>query len=189
MARITPLSRESLSSEIKPLADVAEQGMGFLSDDVLTMAKLPPVLKAMVELAPVLYTPGTVGVELKALVTFMASSAAGCYYCSSHQMLASSNTGISDEKIQAIWEYETSPLYTQAERAAIRLAHHAGLTPNATTDDDFTDLRKYFSEEQILELVAAIAMFGFLNRWNDTLDTRLEGQPSDIRAKLGKVGF
>lgn len=189
MARIAPLSPESLPSDLRPLIDVAKQCMGFLSDDVLTMAKLPPVLESMVEMAPILYTPGSVGLELKGLVTFMASSAAGCYYCSSHQMLASSNNGVSDEKIQAIWEYEGSPLYTDAERTALRLAHHAGLTPNATTDDDFEQLKKHFTEEQILELVAVIAMFGFLNRWNDTLDTRLESQPSVIRAKLGKVGF
>lgn len=189
MARIEPAAIESIPEELRPYLKVAEQCMGFLSDDVLTMAKLPPALKSMVELAPVLYAPGLVGTELKSLVTFMASSAAGCYYCSSHQMLASVDNGVSDEKLQAIWEYQTSPLFSPAERAALQLAHHAGLTPNATTDEDFAELKMHFTEEQILELVAVIAMFGFLNRWNDTLATDLEQQPTAIRDRIGKVGF
>ena len=73
--------------------------------------------------------------------------------------------------------------------AALQLAHHAGLTPNATTDDDFQLLRAHFSEEQILELVAVIAMFGFLNRWNDTLGTTLETEPAAVREKLNTVAI
>ena len=41
-------------------------------------------------------------------------------------------------------------------------------------DADFADLRKYFTDYQIVEIVAVISMFGFLNRWNDTMATTLE---------------
>lgn len=189
MSRILPLDPASLDEEIKPYAELAEASMGFLSDDTLIMAKIPPVLRGMAELAPLLYTPGSVGLELKALVTYITSTAAGCYYCSSHQMLSAAETGVSEEKIKAAWEYESSPLFSDAERAALRLGHHAGLVPNATTDEDFDELKKYFSEEQILELVAVIAMFGFLNRWNDTIGTTLESKPTGIRNKLGSAGL
>ena len=184
MARIAPNNRDEVPEALQPYIAMAEQAMGFLSDDILTMTKIPPVLKAMVELAPVMYAPGTVGLELKNLVTLMTSSAAGCYYCSSHQMLGSSKSGASDEKIQAIWEYESSPLFCDAERAALRVAHHAGLIPNATTDEDIEVLKQHYSDEQVLEIVAVIAMFGFLNRWNDTLGTDLEPQPQELRQRL-----
>ncbi len=189
MARVNPVGLDEIPEEMRPLTDVAEAAMGFLSNDVLTMVRIPPVLKAMVELAPVLYQPGQVSLELKHLVTFMTSSAAGCYYCSSHQMLSSSETGVSDEKLQAIWEYATSPVFSESEKAALRVAHHAGLVPNAVSDEDFEELERHFSSEQILEIVTVIAMFGFLNRWNDTLGTTLEPQPQGARKRLGPVGL
>ena len=188
-AAVAPLALDQVPEDMLELCDIAEEAMGFLSNDVLTMVRIPPVLNAMVELAPVLYAPGAVSLELKNLVTFMTSSAAGCMYCSSHQMLGSSNVGVSDEKIEAIWEYNTSPLFDDAERAALRVAHHAGLVPNAVTDDDMASLLRHFTDEQVLEIVAVIAMFGFLNRWNDTLGTTLERQPSAIRERLQPVAL
>jgi hypothetical protein len=59
----------------------------------------------------------------------------------------------------------------------LRFAQAAGQTPNAVTDADFEDLRKFYSEKQILQIVAVISLFGFLNRWNDTLGTPLEAGP------------
>ncbi len=41
----------------------------------------------------------------------------------------------------------------------------------------FLALRKHWSEEQIVEIVGVIAVFGFLNRWNDTMATPLEEEP------------
>jgi hypothetical protein len=55
--------------------------------------------------------------------------------------------------------------------------------PNAATDEMFAEMRKHWSEEQIVEIVGVIAMFGFLNRWNDTLATPLEDEPIEIGEK------
>ena len=85
--------------------------------------------------------------------------------------------GVDDAKLAAIWDYQTSPLYSAAERAALDLAVAAARVPNDVTDDMFVDLRKHWSEEQIVEIIGVIALFGFLNRWNDTLATPLEDEP------------
>ena len=82
--------------------------------------------------------------------------------------------GVDDKKLAAVWEYQSSPLYTEAERAALDFAFAASVVPNAVTDGSFEDLRKHWSEQQIVEIVGTIAMFGFLNRWNDTMGTPLE---------------
>jgi hypothetical protein len=52
--------------------------------------------------------------------------------------------------------------------------------PNAVTDAMFAELRKYWTEEQIVEIVGVISLFGFLNRWNDTLATPLEDEPIEV---------
>jgi hypothetical protein len=49
--------------------------------------------------------------------------------------------------------------------------------PNAVTDADFAELKKHYTEAQIVDIVAVIALFGFLNRFNDTMATELEASP------------
>jgi alkylhydroperoxidase family enzyme len=89
-----------------------------------------------------------------------------------------------------VWSYETSELFSDAERAALRLAHHAALVPNQATDEDFAELRRHFDDGEIVEIVAMIALFGFLNRWNDTMATELEEHPFALASEvLGGVGW
>jgi alkylhydroperoxidase family enzyme len=69
--------------------------------------------------------------------------------------------GVPKAKIAAVWEYQTSSLYSDAERIAL----------------DVAALRKFWREEQIVEIVAVISVFGFPNRWNDAMGTPLEEEP------------
>ncbi len=82
-----------------------------------------------------------------------------------------------------MWEYSTSPLYTEAERIALDVALAAGVVPNRVTDEMFAKLREYWSDGQIVEIVAMISLFGFLNRWNDTFATPLEDEAVAIGEK------
>jgi alkylhydroperoxidase family enzyme len=107
-------------------------------------------------------------------------------YCVAHTGGGTSRTGVDDDKIAAIWEFETSDLFSEAERAALRFAQAAAAVPNMATDEDFADLRKHFTEYQIVEIVAVISMFGFLNRWNDTMATALEEEPIEFAERTLK---
>ena len=91
--------------------------------------------------------------------------------------------GIDDKKLAAIWEYRASPLYTEAERVALDFTIEAAAQPNAVTDESFAKLKRNWSEGQIVEIVGVIALFGFLNRWNDTLATPLEEEPIEVGKK------
>ena len=88
--------------------------------------------------------------------------------------------GAAAEKVAAAWDFETDERFSAAERAALRLARDAALVPNAVTDDHFEELRSHFDDEQIVDLVAIVSLFGFLNRWNDTVATRLEAEPLEF---------
>jgi alkylhydroperoxidase family enzyme len=107
----------------------------------------------------------------------VASRAAGCTYCQAHTGHTAHRNGVDEEKLQAAFDYETSPLFDAKEHAALRLAHHAALVPNAAEDAHFDELRKHFDEEEIVDIVSVIALFGYLNRWNDTMATTLEQSP------------
>jgi len=117
---------------------------------------------------------------LKNLVGHVASNASGCRYCQAHTIEASHKQGVAIEKLEAVWEFETSTLFDESEKAALRFALAGGSSPNAVSSQHFTNLRLYFNDEQIVELAAIIALFGFLNRWNDTLATSLEPEPAEF---------
>jgi alkylhydroperoxidase family enzyme len=155
-----------------------EKMMGFMPNDGLTMARVPGLVGAMLDLTGVIYRPGLVDIETKRLVAVMNSSAAGCNYCRGHTLFGALRQGIGREKLDAIWAYETSEVFTPAERSALRIAHLSALQPNQVEDRHFEDLKQYYTEDQAAEIIAVIALFGFLNRWNDTIKTELEDQPA-----------
>ncbi len=94
------------------------------------------------------------------------------------------------EKFDAVWEYRTSLLFTEAERVAIEFTVAASSQPNGVTDEVFEKMKRHWTEGQIVEIVGVIALFGFLNRWNDTMATPLEEEPTRIGKKhLAKLGW
>ena len=145
---------------------------------VLIMQRRPKILRAYVQMMRAVSDPETSEVDtaFKQLIAHVASRAAGCRYCMSHTAGLARGSGIGDAKFEAVWDYGTSPLYTEAERIALDMALAAGGVPNGVTDAMFAKLREHWSDGQIVEIVAMIALFGFLNRWNDTLATPLEDE-------------
>ena len=176
MARLEPLSREQLS-EFEPFFEALEQGMGFVPNSVRTMGHRPELLRAFAAFAAGVLGEGAIDPELKQLVAFVASSAAGCRYCQAHTAHSAHRAGASQERIAAAFDFEASPLFSEAERAALRLASAAALSPSAAEQDHFSVLAEHFSAAQIVEIMGVIAFFGFLNRWNDALATTLEEEP------------
>ena len=159
--------------------------MGFRSRDAEVMAHSPKLLRAMSELVGAVYGPGKVDGGLKRLVGHVSSTAAGCRYCMAHTANGAGGAGIEHAKIAAAWEYETLPLFTDAERAALRIAHLGSLAPCAVEDGHMEELQSHFTTEACAEIVAVVAMFGFLNRWNGILDTELEPVPRAFAEAVG----
>ncbi len=83
---------------------------------------------------------------------------------------------------------EFEDVFSRAERAALRMVQSAGSVPNAVTDEDMEALKEHFDEDQIVELVGVVCLFGWLNRWNDTMATPLEERPIAFGERhLGKA--
>ena len=183
MPHLPPLSPEAVP-EFKQRFEHYENTRGFIPNSILTMSRRPAIAAAFMQLNKAVLYQGTVNEELKMLVSLIASQAAGCRYCQAHMANLASIYRASDKKIAAVWEYENSDLFSTAERAALRLAVNASLIPNQATQEDFDVLAKYFNEGEIVELVATIALFGYLNRWNDTMATELEEHPVRVAERI-----
>ena len=174
MARMTPLQRDDVPDLSDFLSDL-EQRIGFVSDDLMTMARKPEALKAFVGLMGAVNHPsGRVPAQLKRCISHIAARTVGCHYCSAHTVKIASKAGIAEHKISAIWEYERSPLFDEEERAALRFEQGAASIPNMVTDEDFEILRRYYDDEQIVEILLVVCLSGFFTRWNLTMATELE---------------
>ncbi|MEX2206456.1 MAG: carboxymuconolactone decarboxylase family protein [Myxococcota bacterium] len=182
MPNLPPLERRD-TPELEPLLRVAEQAMGFVPNSLLTMARWPELVRAFVPLAGLVNSPRRVPAETKSLVAFVSSRAAGCGYCQAHTSHGAERRGIASEKIEAACDFESSPLFEPAELAALRFARDASVSPAAVTPEHFRALREHYDDDQIVELAAVIALFGWLNRWNDALATTLEAAPLEFGTK------
>ena len=121
MPNVAPLNREELA-EFEPVFKLVEQVMGFVPRSMLTMGRRPEILRGFAALMGAVLAGGTVDGSLKQLVAMVSSVTSGCRYCQAHTSHAAHRLGASEEKIAAAFDFESSPLFSDAERAALRLA-------------------------------------------------------------------
>ncbi|MGZ8584417.1 MAG: carboxymuconolactone decarboxylase family protein [Actinomycetota bacterium] len=189
VANMEPLRRED-HPELEDLFRIYDETMSFVPNSLFTMARRPEILRAFSDLIKQIWRTGTVPVGLKPLVAIVASTAAGCRYCQAHETVDARMRGVDEEKIGAIWDFERSPRYSDAERAALRFARDASVVPNQVTPAHFEELRRHWDEGEIVELLAVIGLFGFLNRWNDSMATDLEDTPTAVAGRtIGPHGW
>ncbi len=149
--------------------------LGFCPNSVKTMYHRPHLAKAFIELNKAVMTnEGKVSSALKRLIGYISSNTAGCRYCQAHTIRAAERYGAETEKMENIWDFKTHPAFTEAERAALAFAVASSTVPNAVDDEMAENLRSYWSEGDIVEILGVIALFGFLNRWNDSMGTEME---------------
>jgi alkylhydroperoxidase family enzyme len=178
MSRLDNISLDGIP-ELEGVEEMYETVFGFVPNGVRIMARRPGIVQGFLHLRRSVFDPATskVPLELKSLVGHIASKTAGCRYCQAHAIYGSDRSGTNRARLEALWDFETSDLFDEAERVALRLAVSAAASPNGVTDEDFVRMSEYWDDGQIVEILAVVALYGFLNRWNDSLATTLE-EPS-----------
>ena len=162
-------------AETKELVKFFNETLGFCPNSVLTMQKNPAIAKAFINLnMAVMKNHGSLTSEFKRLIAFVSSNTTGCRYCQAHTIRAAERYGASKERLENIWNFEESDCFSEQEKIALRFTREASKVPVATTQEMEEELRQYWSEDDIIEMMGVIALFGYLNRWNDVMGTSLE---------------
>ena len=184
-------AKEKDDLQLQQLVDFYNETLGFCPNSVKTMYHRPAIAYAFIELnKAVMENKGRVTSALKRLIGFISSNAAGCNYCQAHTIRAAERYGAHDEQMNYIWEYKSHPAFNEAERAALDFAVSASTIPNAVDDQAADELRKYWDEGEIVEIAGVVALFGFLNRWNDSMGTEMESGAVESGEKyLSKRGW
>ncbi|MEX1213566.1 carboxymuconolactone decarboxylase family protein [Saccharospirillum sp.] len=174
MPLISPLDADH-NNDVAELAAFFNETLGFCPNSVLTMQRRPAIAKAFIELnKAVMDNQGAVTAEQKRLIAYLTSANTGCNYCQAHTILAAERYGASKARMENIWLFRDSDLFTAAEKAAFEFALAASSVPNAVTDTISAELKAHWSDDDIVEILGVVSLFGFLNRWNDSMGTSLE---------------
>ncbi|MGF1565702.1 MAG: carboxymuconolactone decarboxylase family protein [Flavobacteriales bacterium] len=167
-------------SELEALVKLYEETLGFCPNSVLTMYHRPAIAYAFIELnKAVMENKGKVTSHLKRLVGYASSYATGCRYCQAHTIRAAERYGAEARQLAEVWEFETSDAFTEAERAALAFSIAASSVPNAVDETIQARMRAQWDDGEIVEILGVIALFGYLNRWNDSMGTTLEAPAED----------
>ena len=178
ISRIETKSREDFP-EFEELFNLVESFMGYLPNAYLLMADKPDLMHAFAKMSASVFKDDILDIQSKQLIALASSLSAGCKYCQSHTSHGAERAGVPNEKIANILNYQTSSHYEPSEVALLDLAFASGEVPNKANKAHFDQLKEFYSKEQILEVVAVISFFGFLNRWNDTFGTEIEAVPAN----------
>lgn len=174
MPLVEPLPHDA-DSEVAELAKFFNETLGFCPNSVLTMQHRPAIAKAFIGLnAAVMENHGRVTSALKRLLAYVSSNATGCRYCQAHAIRAAERYDADAEQLANIWEYRTHPAFDDAERAALDFAVAASTIPNGVDETLRERLREFWDGGEIVEIAGVVALFGYLNRWNDSMATTLE---------------
>ncbi len=190
MPLVAPLNPDH-SPETQELAKFFNETLGFCPNSVLTMQHRPAISKAFINLnMAVMANEGRVTSALKRMIAWVSSNATGCRYCQAHAIRAAERYGAGQVQLEHIWDYRTHPSFSEAERAALDFSLMASQVPNGVNESIKNKLYQYFDEGEIVEILGVIALFGFLNRWNDSMGTTLEeGAVESGNQYLGKLGW
>lgn len=180
MSRLSHRDRDELPEETQEaLRVMEEEQMEYLPESLLIMAHRPKVVEGFVKIREAIFE-GDVENELKLMLAFVSSHTRGCDFCQSHtgcNLYYRSDT--TNDKIRSALNFEEDDRFSDRERAALRLARDASKIPNEVGDEHFEELKKHFTESEIVEVVLPVCLFGFLNCFNDTMGTTLEPMPRE----------
>lgn len=177
--------------ELQQLITFYEETLGFCPNSIKTMHHRPRIAYAFIEMnKAVMENRGRVTSALKRMIAYISSNTAGCRYCQAHAIRAAERYGAKQEQLENIWEYKTHEAFSDSERAALDFAFASSTVPNSVNDQIAENLRRYFTPGEIVEITGVVALFGYLNRWNDSMGTEIENGAIETGDKyLAKKGW
>lgn len=181
---VKPASAEK-DNELQNLIEFYNETLGYCPNSVITMYHRPEIAYAFINLnKAVMENKGRVTSALKRMIAYISSNAAGCRYCQAHAIRAAERYGAEQEKLDNIWEFRTHPAFSEPERAALEFAYLSSIIPNSVDDAIAERLREHWDEGEIVEITGVVALFGYLNRWNDSMGTEMEPLTIESGEKL-----
>jgi len=170
MPRISRLNRSEVGPSSVAIYDRTLRDRGNVPNMFRTMAHRPEIFETIIAHMEAVLNTGTLSKALKELVIVRTSQVNRTPYCLASHTAICKRLGWTDAQLEALKDAAPSNGFTDAEKAAIHLAEVMTLYPHGYTAEDFARLRSFYSEGEVVELMAAIGLFNYFNRFNDVLE-------------------
>lgn len=169
MSRISKLDRNQVGPATAELYDKAFALRGNVPNMFRVMAHRPEIYATMQAHFGAVLSTGTVSTKLKELIIVRTSQVNQTPYCLASHTILARNLGWTDEQLTNLADWPDRSDFTPAEKAALRLAETVTRDANAVSNEQFADLRSFYNEGEIVELLCAIGLFNYFNRFNNAL--------------------
>ncbi len=169
MSRISCLDRSEVTPVIAALFDKVYAHRGNVPNMFRVMAHRPEIFSTMQAHFAAVLSTGTVPTKLKELIVVRTSQVNETPYCLASHTILARNLGWTDDQLAHLDDWPRRDDFTPAEKAALRLAETVTRDSNAVSDEQFAELRGFYSEGEIVELLCAIGLFNYFNRFNNAL--------------------
>ena len=169
MSRISRLDRSEVTPDLAALFDKVYALRGNVPNMFRVMAHRPEIFSTMqAHFAAVLNT-GTVSTKLKELIIVRTSQVNDTPYCLASHTILARGLGWTDDQLENLADWQRREDFTAAEKSALRLAETVTRDAHAVSDEQYAELRSFYSEGEIVELLCAIGLFNYFNRFNNAL--------------------
>jgi uncharacterized peroxidase-related enzyme len=176
--RVRMLERDEVEGEIAALYDKLCEERGVVPNMFKTVAQTPALALGFAAFLKPLMSDGELAAWYKELVATRVASLNHCEYCiSSHRFLARLR-GASEQQVAAVDSYEDGP-FTEKEKAGLRYADKLHRSAHAIEDVDYAEVKKYFSDKELIELTAVAAAFEFFPRFVSALKVPVTPLPPE----------
>ena len=175
MARLTGVSEENASAEVRSVYDRVKARFGKLVEPVPVTAAHPEIFKAYISYESSLRSASQVSAKLKELAYLKVAAMVGCPFCIDLGSALAKNVGITEGQMQCLSSYADSSEFSQVEKTVLDLATAMTFNPASVPDDLFSRLQEFFEPVQIIEIIAATAWENYRSRFNHALGIESHG--------------
>jgi uncharacterized peroxidase-related enzyme len=169
MSRISRLDRSEVSPDMAALYDKAFAQRGNVPNMFRVMAHRPEIFATMQAHFGAVLNTGTVSTKLKELIIVRTSQLNVTPYCLASHTILARGLGWTDDQLTHLADWPHREDFTPAEKAALRLAETVTRDAHGLSDEQYSELRTFYNEGEIVELLCAIGLFNYFNRFNNAL--------------------
>ena len=168
--RISRLGRNEVTAETGDIYDRYMQQRGNVPNMFRTVAHRPEIFQTMIAHFEAVLNTGTLPLKLKELAIVRTSQLNHCGYCLASHSRICKKLGWDDDQLIHLADYAERADFTHAEKVALRLAEWMTRNEGPLTEEQWQQVREVYSEGEVVELMAAVGLFNYFNRFNNLLD-------------------
>jgi uncharacterized peroxidase-related enzyme len=183
MARVRNIAADELPADLAAIYRAFAAGYGPFANQVAVFAHVPAALRHLMTMLMELRAAKTLPKRVLELAIVTVSKLNECDYCVAHHKPFLAVEGVSAAGADRLLEYRDHPELDECDKLVVEYAIAAWERPNRIPDSLFVQLRRHFSEAQIVELTLRITLCGFFNKFNDAL--QIEEEPEALAKVAG----